>query len=166
MCRPKGYGFCMCRFGLTGYKLCSTGYAFQGNYGSLYKRIYCFNNSKSVRKKEKYANSKWILRNLFCCCSNLSNQGNKGIISERPGLRTGMKFRGQVWKQVWKMTLWNRIRIWRTGWHTPTKNSQEYPPGLSGKASLGVWSCLPPNHPKSVGIDALWTGASFWSCCS
>ena len=28
----------------------------------------------SIPKKEKkYANSKWILRNLFCCCSNLSN---------------------------------------------------------------------------------------------
>ena len=26
--------------------------------------------SKS-RKKEKYVNWKWILRNLFCCCSNL-----------------------------------------------------------------------------------------------
>ena len=27
-------------------------------------RIYCF-NSKWIRKKEKYGNSKWILRNLF-----------------------------------------------------------------------------------------------------
>ena len=26
------------------------------------------------RKKEKYANLKWILRNLFCACSNLSNE--------------------------------------------------------------------------------------------
>ena len=29
-------------------------------------------------KKEKSENSKWILRNLFCCCSNL---GNDDIIS-------------------------------------------------------------------------------------
>ena len=40
-----------------------------------------------------YWNSKWILRNLFCCCSNLSNDD---IISKSPGLRMGMDFRGQV----------------------------------------------------------------------
>ena len=56
----------------------------------MYEGIYRF-NSKRVRKKEKYANSKWILGNLFCCCSNLSNDD---IISERPGLRIGMDFRG------------------------------------------------------------------------
>ena len=38
-----------------------------------------------------YSNSKCILRNLFCCCSNLSNDD---IISKRPGLRMGMDFRG------------------------------------------------------------------------
>ena len=38
-----------------------------------------------------YSNSKWILRNLFCCCSNLSNDD---IISKRPGL--SMDFRGQT----------------------------------------------------------------------
>ena len=46
--------------------------------------------SKWVRKKEKYADSEWILRNLFCCCSNLSNDD---IISYRPGLRMGMDYR-------------------------------------------------------------------------
>ena len=40
-----------------------------------------------------YWNSKWILRNLFCCCSYLRNDD---IISKRPGLRMGMDFRGQV----------------------------------------------------------------------
>ena len=45
------------------------------------------------RKNEKYANSKWILRNRFCCCSNLSNDD---IIFPRPGLRMDMNFRGQV----------------------------------------------------------------------
>ena len=34
--------------------------------------IYNF-NSKWIRKKEKCANLQWILRNLFCFCSNLSN---------------------------------------------------------------------------------------------
>ena len=41
------------------------GYGFRGNYRSL--RTYLW---VRVRKKEKYANSKWILRNiLICCCS-------------------------------------------------------------------------------------------------
>ena len=41
-----------------------------------------------------------------------------------------MDFRGQVWERVWEMTnflVLDRVRIWRTGRHTPTKNSQEYP---------------------------------------
>ena len=29
----------------------------------------------------------------------------------------------------WHFLVWNRVRIWRTGRHTPTKNTQEYPPG-------------------------------------
>ena len=39
-----------------------------------------------------------------------------------------MDFKGQIWKRVQKMTslVWNRIRIWGTGRHIPTKNSQEY----------------------------------------
>ena len=51
--------------------------------------------------------------------------------------------KGQVWKRVWILeVVWKRVwistrhflvckrvRIWRTGRHTPTKNSQEYPPG-------------------------------------
>ena len=38
--------------------------------------------------KEQEINLKWILRNLFGWCSNLSNDD---IISKRPGLKTGVK---------------------------------------------------------------------------
>ena len=38
----------------------------------MYERIYRF-LSRWIRKKEKYANSKWVLRNLFCWRSNVSN---------------------------------------------------------------------------------------------
>jgi len=58
----------------------------------VYELIYRF-NSKRVRKKEKYSNSKGNLRNLFCCCSNLSNDD---ITTYMPGLKTGMDFAGQV----------------------------------------------------------------------
>ena len=32
----------------------------------------------------------------------------------------------------WHFLVWNRVKIWRIGWHTPTKNFQEYPPGNPG----------------------------------
>ena len=36
---------------------------------------------------------------IFCCRSNLSNND---IISQTAGLKTGMDFRGQVWKRAWE----------------------------------------------------------------
>ena len=38
----------------------------------MYERIYRF-LSRWIRNKETYANSKWVLRNLFCWRSNVSN---------------------------------------------------------------------------------------------
>ena len=48
-----------------------SGMVFEGTTGGN-ECIYPF-NSKRLRKKEKYTNSKWILRKPFGCCSNLSN---------------------------------------------------------------------------------------------
>ena len=42
-----------------------------------------------------------------------------------------MDFRVLFWKRLWKITVFglkSGARIWRTGRHTLTKNSQEYPP--------------------------------------
>ena len=62
------------RFGLkTGIDLAQSGKVFEGTTG-VYECSYRF-NSKWIRQKEKYANSKWILRNLFPRRSNLSNDG-------------------------------------------------------------------------------------------
>ena len=36
------------------------------------------------KKKQKYANWKWNLRDRFCCCSNLSNDD---IFTQMPGLK-------------------------------------------------------------------------------
>ena len=54
------------------------GYGFRGNYG-VYERVYSF-NPKWVRKKEKYANLKWILI-IFCLRpnKNISFQVGFGI---------------------------------------------------------------------------------------
>ena len=64
--RPFGLktGIHFAQFGLE------SGMVFEGTTG-VYERIYRF-NSKWVRKKEKYANSKWIWI-IFCLRSNLSN---------------------------------------------------------------------------------------------
>ena len=56
----------------------------------------------------------------------------------------------QVWKLIWILEVWsengcgkwhfwvwNRVRTLRTGRHTPTKNSQEYPLPLPGRMSPG-----------------------------
>ena len=64
---PKGYGF-LSRFDLkTGvdfahFGLESAGMVFKGTMG-VDERIYRFNSIRR-RKKENYANSKWILKNL------------------------------------------------------------------------------------------------------
>ena len=44
----------------------------------------------------------------------------------------------QVWKRVWKVIflVWNRVKIWRSGRHTPIKNSQEYSPGYTYQREL------------------------------
>ena len=61
-------------------------YGFRGNW-ELWESMNEFIvhlNSKWVRKNEKYANSKWILRNLFCCWVIMTQF-----------------LRNQVWKRVW-----------------------------------------------------------------
>ena len=96
------------------------GYGFRGSHGSVWTYLsFPFQMSKKEREICEYGMH--FLEVFFCCCSNLSNDD---IISKRSGLKMGMDFRRQVWKRVWKMTF-----IYRTWWHTPTKNSQEYPWG-------------------------------------
>ena len=63
MCRAKGYVFFFAFFGLkTGIDFAHFGLessmVFEGVTG-VHERNYHF-NSKSVRRKEKYVNSKWI----------------------------------------------------------------------------------------------------------
>ena len=74
MFHPKGYGFCadlVWKRVETQPILVWNRYGFQGNYGSV--RKYLSFQFQMNKKKEKSVNSKWILRNLSCCRSNLSN---------------------------------------------------------------------------------------------
>ena len=65
MWRPQGYGFNSApfRFIYVAHFGLESGVVFEETTW-VYERI-CRFNSKWMRKKEKYANSKWILRNLF-----------------------------------------------------------------------------------------------------
>jgi len=74
----------------------------------------------------------------FYCCSSLSNDDITSLSS-------------QVWKQVWKngiFLVWDRVMVWRTGRHTPTKNSHVYPPGCLRSVTLYPLSLW--RHTNSV----------------
>ena len=128
---PKGKGFCAVlvwtEMGIDFIHFdLESGMVFEGTTG-IYERMYRF-NSKCVRQKEKYVNWKRILRSLFCCCSNLSNDDifnraqiwKKGYGFWRPNLKTSVK-NDIFW-------FWNWVRFPRTEQHTPTKNSKNTPP--------------------------------------
>ena len=72
-----------------------------------------------------------------------------------------MDFRGLVWKRVRKITflVWNQVRIWRIGRHTPAKNSWEYPPPPGGYT---VNSISADTFLKRIPKD----GPCFSSVCS
>ena len=54
------------------------------------------------KKEREICEFEMNLRNFFCLRSDLSN--TYLISALRPGLKTGMDFRGLVCKRVWKMT--------------------------------------------------------------
>ena len=68
-------------------------------------------------------------------------------------LKTGMDFRDEVWKQVWKMTflLWNRVRIWKTRQQTLTKNSKECPPSHPRAKKLSISKFAPMMNYTLLG---------------
>ena len=88
----------LCLFGLkTGIDFAhfglELGMVFEGTTGR-YEHIYCF-SSRWVRKKEKCANSNWIWSFVFVYAQILVLNDDK-IFASRPGLKTGIDFRGLV----------------------------------------------------------------------
>ena len=68
MCRPKGYGFCSVFVRKRVYTLSisvwNRRYGLLGNYGSV-KTYLPFQYEMSKKLKKKFANSKWILKEIF-----------------------------------------------------------------------------------------------------
>ena len=104
----KWYGLC---------RLCLSGMVFEGTM-EVYECIYHF-SSKWLRKKEKYANSKWILTNLFRCSSSLSKDY---VISYRTGLKKGVN--NHIFWSERVQNLENRVA------HPHQELNQHNPPGL------------------------------------
>ena len=120
-CRPRGYGFCafwsdngidFAHFGLE------PGMVFERTWG-VYERIYP-TYLFQIRKKQKYANSKWTWR-IFCLHSNLSNDD----------IIFCLKARSENGCGKCHFLVWNRIRIWETGLAHPF---QEFP-GVTPRVS-------------------------------
>ena len=130
---PQRVGFFAPFWSENGFRICpfwsGNGYGFRGNYGSVWT-IYRF-NSNWVNKKEKCANSKWISGDF--------------LVAVLIYVKT-LKVRSENGCEKWHFLVWNRVRIWRTGRHTPTKNFQEYP-------SRNQTSCKRRSSRPGVGVQ-------------
>ena len=104
------------------------------------------------------------IKKSFCWRYNL---GNDDIISVNVNTFVELCDHLQVWKRVWilearsensvkndNFLVWNRVRIWRTRLHTPTKNSQEVPrKNRSCTWSKGVFTISALwSHPSDQGM--------------
>ena len=141
----------------TLYKLCLfwsgiTGMVFQGTTG-VHERI-CRFNSKWIRKRVRVKcdfeidfklMGSWYDDKIF------PRETYVAFVSP-PGWKTDMYFRGHFWKGVWKWHFWseNGVRIWRTGWHTPTKSNPPLgnQPTVCKEINICRQQALRDNHSK------------------
>ena len=103
------------------------GYGFRWNYGSVW--TYLSFQFQMIKEEREICEFEMNLKNFVYLRSNLKNND---IISSK----------SQVWKRVWILEVWSeygcekwhflawiRVRIWRTGRHTPTQEFPRLPPG-------------------------------------
>ena len=88
----------------NGFTLCPFWSGIGYDFGRIYRSVWhiCHFKSKWLRKKEKYANWKIMHLKNFLFALQSKYWWNNFCLKARP--ETGMDFRGQVWKRVWKMT--------------------------------------------------------------
>ena len=67
---------------------------------------------------------------IILCRLNLSNDDIICVLCKHVMLGFVTNGRSENGRGKWQLLVGKRVRIWRTGWHTPTKSSQQYPPGL------------------------------------
>ena len=135
MCRTKRYVFCA----VTVWKRAKILPILVWNGVWLSREVQeCMNvfvvsnpNEKETERAD--ANSKWLLRIfLLAFWSKYEWWHNFCLGRSEKGYECLSPGRKRVWK--WHFLVWNRVRIWGIRWYSSTKNSYEYPPGLTGQA--------------------------------
>ena len=103
-----------------------SGMVFKGTRGAN-KRI-CLFNSKWIVEKEKYP--KYIIRAEFYQFLNSLLMRSLITIQQRSemGINGFLESRSENGCGKRNILVWNWVRIWGTGRHTPTSNSEKYPP--------------------------------------
>ena len=106
--------------------LSETGYGFRGNYGNLW--TYLSFQFQINKNKIAIWEFQMDFKKSFCWHFDPNNNDIIYFLVDRSENGWGK----------WHVLVWNKFRIWRTGQHTPTKNSQGYPPPPAGQERIGV----------------------------
>ena len=89
--------------------LSETGYGFRGNYGNLW--TYLSFQFQINKNKIAIWQFRMDFKKSFCWHFDPNNNDIIYFLVDRS-------------ENGWGFLVWNKFRIWRTGQHTPTKNSQ------------------------------------------
>ena len=104
--------------------LSETGYGFRGNYGNVW--TYLSFQFQINKNKIAIWEFQMDFKKSFCWHFDPNNNDIIYFLVDRS-------------ENGWGFLVWNKFRIWRTGQHTPTKNSQGYPPPPpAGQERIGV----------------------------
>ena len=119
--------------------LSETGYGFRGNYGNVW--TYLSFQFQINKNKIAIWEFQMDFKKSFCWHFDPNNNDIIYFLVDRS-------------ENGWGFLVWNKFRIWRTGQHTPTKNSQGYPPPgppPAGQERIGVIA-IEPNIFKAQWI--------------
>ena len=109
--------------------LSETGFGFRRNYGNVW--TYLSFQFQINKNKIAIWEFQMDFKKSFCWHFDPNNNDIIYFLVDRSENGWGK----------WHVLVWNKFRIWRTGQHTPTKNSQGYPPPPpppAGQERIGV----------------------------
>ena len=114
------------------------GYGFWGNYGSVWTYL---SFQFQMYTKERDINMQ--IRISFV-----------GVESKK-WWHNFLEARSENGCEKWNFLVWNKVKIWRTVWHTPTKKIQEYsppPPDTAAQIALKLIRRKRNQHQISIFI--------------
>ena len=136
---PKGKVFAPCWFE-NGYRFCPfwsvIGYGLRRNYGCVWM---CSSVQFLMSNKESLIGEfEMDFKKSFCWRSNLSTGDIISVLCKHVMLRFVTSSRSENGCGNWHFLVWNRVRIWRTGRHIPTKMYLPPPPPPPGLGELPI----------------------------